>query len=62
MYEFSQTAEPEPGDEAVGEWSPEQLERMNALFVACLERAIATGSESANAAQATIVDPTSRMR
>ena len=62
MYEFSQTAEPEPGDEAVGEWSPEQLERMNALFVACLERAIPTGSESASAAQATIVDPTSRMR
>jgi hypothetical protein len=42
---FSQTEAPEPGDEAVGEWSPEQLERMNALFVACLERAIAIGSE-----------------
>jgi hypothetical protein len=50
------------GDEAVGEWSPDQFERMKALFVACLERAIATGSESASAAQATIVDPTSRMR
>jgi hypothetical protein len=62
MYEFSRTAEPEPGDEAVGEWSPEQLERMNALFVACLERAIAIGSESASAAQATLVDPTHRMR
>jgi len=52
MYEFSRTAEPQPSDEAVGEWSPEQFERMNALFVACLERAIATGSESASAAQA----------
>jgi hypothetical protein len=62
MYEFSRTAEPEPCDEAVGEWSPEQFERMNALFVACLERAIATGSKSASAAQATVVDPTSRIR
>jgi hypothetical protein len=46
MYEFSRTAEPEPGDEAVGEWSPEQFERMNALFVACLERAIATAAKA----------------
>jgi len=62
-YEFSRTAKPEPGDESVGQWSPEQLERMNALFVARLERALATGSESASAAQATVVDPTtSRMR
>ena len=43
MYEFSRTAEPEPGDEAVGEWLPEQLDRMNARFV---ERAIAAGDES----------------
>ena len=46
MYEFSQTAEPEPGDEAVGEWSPEQLDRMNARFVERVERAIAAGDES----------------
>jgi hypothetical protein len=39
-----------------------RLERMNALFVARLECTIATGSKSASAAQATVVDPTSRMR
>ena len=50
------------GDEQEGAWPRARLERMNALSVACLERAIATGSESASAAQATIVDPTRRMR
>ena len=50
------------GDEQEGAWPRARLERMNALFVARLECTIATGSESASAAQATVVDPTSRMR
>jgi hypothetical protein len=39
-----------------------RLERVSALFVARLECTIATGSKSASAAQATVVDPTSRIR
>jgi hypothetical protein len=35
--------EPEFGDEAVGQWSPEQLDRVNARFVERVERAIAAG-------------------
>jgi hypothetical protein len=46
MYEFGRTAEPEFGDEAVGQWSPEQLDRVNARFVERVERAIAAGDES----------------
>jgi hypothetical protein len=53
---------PEPGDEQDGAWPRERLEAMDARFVERLERAIATGSERASAAQATVVDPTSRMR
>jgi hypothetical protein len=51
----------EPGDQQVGEWSRERLVRMNARFVECVERAIATGSESKRAAQAT-VEPAGRIR
>ena len=36
-------------DEREDEWPRERLIRMNERFVARLERAIATGSESANA-------------
>src|SRR5215831_11590770 len=46
MYEFRRMAEPEFGDEAVGQWSPEQLDRVNARFVERVERAIAAGDES----------------
>jgi hypothetical protein len=46
MYEFGRTAEPEFGDEAVGQWSPEQVDRVNARFVERVERAIAAGDES----------------
>jgi len=40
---------PLQADEREGEWPRERLIRMNERFVARLERAIATGSESANA-------------
>jgi hypothetical protein len=36
----------QPGDEQVGEWTRERLMRMDARFVARVERAIATGRES----------------
>ena len=38
-------APPQPGDEVVGGWSRERLERMNRKFVDRLERAIARGEE-----------------
>ena len=38
-------AEPEPGDELVGNWSRAQLMKMDACFCAALERAIARGLE-----------------
>jgi hypothetical protein len=62
MRTWLANAVPEPGDERDGNWLRDALERMNARFVARLERAIAIGSESASAVQATVVDPTSRMR
>jgi hypothetical protein len=47
-YEFSKTAVAEPGDEAVAQWSPDQLERMDEKSRRALERAIARGEERAD--------------
>jgi hypothetical protein len=44
-YEHSKTAASQPGDEAVGQWSQLQLERMNYRFRCAMERAIASGEE-----------------
>jgi hypothetical protein len=41
----SSHVEPEPGDERNGDYSREQLKRMNARFVERVERAIAAGDE-----------------
>lgn len=42
---FFHDAPPQPGDEISGQWSRQQLERMNARFVRAVERAIALGQE-----------------
>jgi hypothetical protein len=46
-------AEPQPGDEAVGAFSPEQLVRFDNRFTERLLRAFETGRESREAAGAT---------
>jgi hypothetical protein len=38
-------AESEPDDRLIGEWTRERLLKMDALFVAAMERAIAAGKE-----------------
>jgi len=45
----------DPLDEVEGNWSREQLETMNAVFVARVEAAFATGLESRLAAAATVL-------
>jgi hypothetical protein len=49
-------AEPEPGDELVGNWPREQLERMDQRFCERVERAFERGRESRQAAAATYND------
>jgi hypothetical protein len=44
-YMCGKDCPPQPGDEAVGGWSREQLIRMDADFVAQVERAFESGSE-----------------
>jgi hypothetical protein len=43
--QLSRAAAPQPGDEAVGEWSALQLIEMDRRFVARMQRAIARGEE-----------------
>ena len=45
---------PLPGDEVCGDWSREQLERMDSRFVAAVELAFANGLESRASASATV--------
>jgi hypothetical protein len=42
-YSLLASAPYEPGDQQVGEWTREQLTRMDERFVAAMERAIAAG-------------------
>jgi hypothetical protein len=46
-------AEPQPGDEAVGGYSRDRLERMDQRFVSAVERAFRLGVESRRAAAVT---------
>ena len=47
------SAVPEPDDQQFGDWPRERLLRVNERFIARLERAIAAGDESRQAAAAT---------
>jgi hypothetical protein len=40
VYEFSDDAPPQPGDERHGDWSREQLERMDAKFCSAMQREV----------------------
>ena len=46
--------ESQPEDRQVGEWSPEQLIRMNSDFVAAVERAFRLGREQRASASACV--------
>jgi hypothetical protein len=47
LYVHGRHTPSQPGDEVVGGWSREQLERMDARFVHAVERAIAREKEHA---------------
>ena len=42
--------EPQPGDEQIGEWGRERLERMDGRFISAVERALRSGQESLKSA------------
>jgi hypothetical protein len=44
--QYNKRYPPQPGDQEQGEWSHENLEEMNARFIARMERAFETGQES----------------
>src|SRR5262245_34872791 len=46
--------EPQPGDQQIGGWSRERLERMDDRFVSAVERALRSGQEKRKAAGATV--------
>ena len=48
--------EPQAGDQQVGEWSRERLERMDNRFVSAVRRALHRGTESPQAA-GTMAEP-----
>jgi len=49
---------PQPGDEQTGEWSRQELERMDARFSAKLERAFSRGRERRASASSQVDVPT----
>jgi hypothetical protein len=53
---------PQPGDESVGQWSLEQLPRMNARFVERLERAIRWNTGSAGQSSAAAINGSAFLR
>ena len=46
-------SEPQPGDQQVGEWTRERLERMDNRFVSAVKRALHRGAENRQAAGTT---------
>jgi hypothetical protein len=52
LRHLSTIGNPEPGDEQIGGWPRERLERMDRRFVARLERAIRRGEERSPTARA----------
>ena len=47
-------SEPQPGDQQIGEWSRQRLERMDGRFVSAVKRALRSGQESRKAAGTTV--------